>query len=171
MECVRFVIVQVFEEVCVCVCVCVCSLLISYTGELAMATIMLLLPFLWPSRPLPPPPFGHKKGSTELTAQVLPDLIKLLLEPDETGVRQAAQLLHELSKKEPSAKAMILNPTAINAIFQAVTSASSAELQKSLSGTVHNLSNDRCALIVDLQGGGGGGGGGGGCYCVFIWTI
>ena len=84
---------------------------------------------------------------------------------------QASQLLHELSKKEPSAKAIVLNPSAVNAIFQAVTSTSNAELQKSLSGTVHNLSNDRCVWFVYIihilltivlgEGGGGGGGGGG----------
>ncbi|KAL5489119.1 hypothetical protein EMCRGX_G018175 [Ephydatia muelleri] len=94
------------------------------------------------------------QGSSELTAQVLPDLIKLLLDQEESVMGQASQLLHELSKKEPSAKAIVLNPSAVNAIFQAVTSTSNAELQKSLSGTVHNLSNDRQGLLAIYNCGG-----------------
>ena len=70
------------------------------------------------------------------------------MEQEESVVGQAAQLLHELSKKEPSAKAIVLNPSAVNAIFQAITSTNDAELQKSLSGTVHNLSNDRWVWLI-----------------------
>lgn len=78
-----------------------------------------------------------------MAAQVLPELTKLLSSMDESIVLEAAKLIMELSKKEASCRAIIGSELVINSLIKTMASTGNAELQKSISGTLHNVSNDR----------------------------
>lgn len=86
---------------------------------------------------------SYLQGSTELASHALPEIAKLLTDQDEMVVLEASKILHELSKKEPSCRALVANGTVVSMLIQAMASTASAEIQKSLSGTLHNLSNDQ----------------------------
>ena len=58
-------------------------------------------------------------------------------------VSEAAKLLHELTKKEPSCKAIINNGGVVGAVIRAMASTNSLEIQKLLAGGIHNISSDR----------------------------
>ena len=85
----------------------------------------------------------HTQGSAELTSHLLPEIAKLLMDHDETVVLEASKILHELSKKEASCRALIANGAVINTLIHAMTSTANAEIHKSLVGTLHNLSRDQ----------------------------
>ena len=65
------------------------------------------------------------------------------MDNNETVVLEASKMLHELSKKEASCRALIANEAVINTLIQAMASTANAEIQKSLAGTLHNLSRDQ----------------------------
>ena len=65
-------------------------------------------------------------------------------------VLEASKLLHELSKKDPSCRAIIANGGVVSTVIQAMASTSLAEIQKCMSGTLHNLSNDRYVHVRRL---------------------
>ena len=114
-----------------------------------------LLPFTssTPSPPFPPPPpLSLPQGSTELTAQALPDIAKLLLlEGDDATVSEAARLIHELTKKETSCKAIINNGGVVSTLIQVMASTQSLETQKVLAGGIHNISTDRYYIHVHVH--------------------
>ncbi len=83
------------------------------------------------------------QGSSEMTSQVLPELAKLLGSLDESVVIEAAKLIMELSKKEASCRAIVASEITVSSVIKAMSSTGNADLQKSLSGTLHNVSNDR----------------------------
>ena len=83
------------------------------------------------------------QGNTELTAKALPDIISLLSNQDQATVVEAAKLIHDLSKKEPSLQAITANPSAVRAIIHTLTNIRNPEIQKPLAGTVHSLSSNR----------------------------
>ena len=87
--------------------------------------------------------FSVFQSSTELTAQMLPDVVKLLTLPDESTVLEASKLLMELSKKEASCRAIIANGQVLNMIIQAMAGTGNPEIQKNLSGVLHHCSNDQ----------------------------
>ena len=107
---------------CVCVCVC-CSV-----QRFSITNFTL---------------FSVFQSSTELTAQMLPDVVKLLTLPDESTVLEASKLLMELSKKEASCRAIIANGQVLNMIIQAMAGTGNPEIQKNLSGVLHHCSNDQ----------------------------
>lgn len=78
-----------------------------------------------------------------MTAQMLPDIVKLLTLPEEATVLEAGKLLMELSKKEASCRAIIANGSVLNMIIQAMAATGNAEIQKQLSGVLHHCSNDQ----------------------------
>ena len=88
------------------------------------------------------------QGSTELTARALPEIAKLL-QPQNGGdtalVSEASKLLHDLTKKESSYKAVLSNAHVVRTMVQAMVSTQSLEVQKSLAGCIHNMSGDRLA--------------------------
>lgn len=83
-----------------------------------------------------------------MTAQVLPELAKLLTSLDENIVSEAAKLIMELSKKEASCRAIVASELTVSSLIKAISSTGNADIQKSLSGTLHNVSNDRCVAAV-----------------------
>ena len=90
--------------------------------------------------------FLYNKGSTELTAKALPEIVKLLQQPnggDSTTVSEAAKLMNDLTKKEASCKAVISNAHVVRTMIQAMVSTQSLDVQKSLAGGIHNISSDR----------------------------
>lgn len=95
------------------------------------------------------------QGSTELTARALPEIAKLL-QPQNGGdtalVSEAAKLLHDLTKKESSYKAVLSNAHVVRTMVQAMVSTQSLEVQKSLAGCIHNMSGDRLASNVPTNG-------------------
>ena len=78
-----------------------------------------------------------------MTAQMLPEVVKLLTLPEESTVLEASKLLMELSKKEASCRAIIANGGVLNMIVQAMAGSVNAEIQKHLSGVLHHCSNDQ----------------------------
>lgn len=78
-----------------------------------------------------------------MTSQVLPELAKLLASHDESVVLETAKLIMELSKKEASCRAIVASELLVSSLIKAMSSTGNADLQKSLSGTLHNVSNDR----------------------------
>ena len=94
------------------------------------------------------PPFLTTQSSTEMTAQMLPEVVKLLTSPEEATVLEASKLLMELSKKEASCKAIIGNGGVLNMIIQAMAGAGNPDIQKGLSGVLHHCSNDRYVLSL-----------------------
>lgn len=94
------------------------------------------------------------QSSTELTAQMLPDVVKLLTLPEESTVLEASKLLMELSKKEASCRAIIANGQVLNMIIQAMAGTGNPEIQKNLSGVLHHCSNDHQGLLTIYNCGG-----------------
>ena len=84
------------------------------------------------------------QSNPELTARALPEISAHLSHQDQTVVAEAAKLMHELSKKEGSLQAVIANPSVVRQSIQTLTTVTNAEIQKPLSGMLHNISNDRC---------------------------
>ena len=78
-----------------------------------------------------------------MTSQVLPELAKLLICLDENTVLEAAKLIMELSKKEASCRAIVASEVLVSSVIKAMSSTGNLDLQKSLSGILHNVSNDR----------------------------
>lgn len=78
-----------------------------------------------------------------MTGQILPELAKLLLGPDEHTILEAARLVMELSKKEASCRAIIASEVMVSSLIKAMASTGNADLQKYFSGTLHKVSNDR----------------------------
>lgn len=78
-----------------------------------------------------------------MTSQVLPELAKLLNSVDESVVLEAARLIMELSKKEASCRAIVSSEMLVTSLIKAMSCTGNADIQKSLSGTLHNVSNDR----------------------------
>ena len=87
------------------------------------------------------------QSNTELTAHALPDIRQLLTNQDHAIVIEAAKLLHELSKKDPSLQAIVANSSIVDLIIQTLTNVNNAEIQKALAGAVHNISSDRYSAI------------------------
>ena len=85
----------------------------------------------------------HVQGSTEMTAQALPEITRLLTNRDPSIVLEASRLVLELSKKEASCQAIINNGGMVSTVIQVMAGTGNADMQKSLAGTLHNLSNDR----------------------------
>lgn len=83
-----------------------------------------------------------------MTSQVLPELAKLLGSLDEHVVLEAARLIMELSKKEASCRAIVASEMLVSSLIKAMASTGNAELHKSISGTLHNVSNDRYVLAL-----------------------
>ena len=76
---------------------------------------------------------------------MLPALSKLLSSgPDEKSVLEAAKLMLELSKKEASCRAIVGSEIAVSTLIKTMASTINADIQKSVLGTLHNVSNDRC---------------------------
>lgn len=83
-----------------------------------------------------------------MTSQVLPELAKLLGSMDESVVFEAAKLIMELSKKEASCRAIVASEMLVSSLIKAMSTTGNADLQKSLSGTLHNVSNDRYKSVI-----------------------
>lgn len=94
------------------------------------------------------------QGSTEMTAQMLPEVVKLLTVQEEPTVLEASKLLMELSKKEASCRAIIGNGAVLNMIVQAMAGTGNPEIQKHLSGVLHHCSNDHQGLLTIYNCGG-----------------
>ena len=82
-----------------------------------------------------------------MTSQVLPELAKLLSSHNESMVLETAKLMMELSKKEASCRAMVSSDLLVSSLIKAMSTTGNADLQKSLSGTLHNVSNDRLVQL------------------------
>jgi hypothetical protein len=105
-----------------------------------------LPPSLPPLPPFLPSLSPPNKGSTELTAKALPEIVKLLQQQsggDGTTISEAAKLMNDLTKKEASCKAVISNAHVVRTMIQAMVSTQSLDVQKSLAGGIHNISSDR----------------------------
>lgn len=87
--------------------------------------------------------FFCQQSNTELTAKALVEIVPLLAHQDQSVVTEAAKLIHDLSKKEPSLHAIIANSNAVHTIIQTLANNNNPEIQKTLTGAVHNLSSNK----------------------------
>ncbi|XP_065888120.1 catenin beta-1-like isoform X2 [Dysidea avara] len=94
------------------------------------------------------------QDSTEHTAQILPELTKLLSNTDVIVVGQAAMLIHQLSKKEASRHAIIGNQDVITSIVQVIGRTIDPDVQRNVAGTLNHISGDRQGLISIYNSGG-----------------
>ncbi len=79
-----------------------------------------------------------------MTNQALPSLANLLsIKMEESTILEASKLMLELSKKEPSCRAIMGSEIAVSSIIKLIACTPNADIQKVLSGTLHNVSNDR----------------------------
>lgn len=79
-----------------------------------------------------------------MTSQALPSLANLLSTKMEEGtIVEASKLMLELSKKEASCRAIMSSEIAVSSIIKLIACTPNADIQKALSGTLHNVSNDR----------------------------
>jgi len=82
------------------------------------------------------------QGSTEMTSQALPSLANVLTSKvEESSLVEACKLMLELSKKEPSMHAIANSDVAVSSIIKVVAYTTNLDVQKFLSGTLHNISN------------------------------
>ena len=78
-----------------------------------------------------------------MTAQMLPEVVKLLTVQEEPTVLEASKLLMELSKKDASCRAIIGNGAVLSMIIQAMAGTGNPDIQKNLSGVLYHCSNDQ----------------------------
>ncbi|KAK6632647.1 hypothetical protein RUM43_013415 [Polyplax serrata] len=90
----------------------------------------------------------------DLASTAIPQLIKLLNDEDQVVVSQAAMMVHELSKKEPSRNAIMNSHEMVTALVHCVSTSNDLETTKGAVGTLHNLSQHREGLQVIFKCGG-----------------
>lgn len=96
----------------------------------------------------------HYQDDTELATRAIPELIKLLNDDDQVVVSQAAQMVHQLSKKEASRYALVQSPPMLQALVQALNKASDSETIKAAAGVLHNLSQQANGRLAIFKSGG-----------------
>ena len=87
------------------------------------------------------------QDSTERAARVLPDIIKLLVDSDITVVGEAASLMHQLAKKEPSKHAIIGTQNAITSLVRVMANTNDFDIQRNISGALYHLSKARYGQV------------------------
>ena len=87
------------------------------------------------------------QDSTEQTARVLPEITKLLGDTDITVVGEAAALMHQLAKKEPSRHAIIGTQNVVTATVHVIANTNDPDIQRNISGVLYHLSKDRYDVI------------------------
>ena len=83
------------------------------------------------------------QDSTEQTARVLPEITKLLGDTDIIVVGEAASLMHQLAKKEPSRHAIIGTQNVVTSIVHVMGNTNDPDIQRNISGALYHLSGDR----------------------------
>ncbi|CAG5104936.1 Oidioi.mRNA.OKI2018_I69.chr1.g1695.t1.cds [Oikopleura dioica] len=96
----------------------------------------------------------HYKDDVDVTAIAIPELIKLLQDPDRGVARQAAGTVFQLAKKEAPRHALIESPDLIPAIVKVLTTNDDPETVKALAGTLTAISGSKKGLLSIFRSGG-----------------
>nr|AEC12440.1 putative beta-catenin 1 [Oscarella pearsei] len=86
------------------------------------------------------------QDDADLAGRVIPEATRLLADPDPSVVKQAAMVVHELSKREASRHAIIGSPALIGGLVHVLGTTNDPDAMRSISGTLHNLSHHRQGL-------------------------
>ena len=95
-----------------------------------------------------------KKDDVDVTAIAIPELIKLLQDPDTSVARQAANTLYQLSRKEAPRHALVENQHLIPGIVKVLTTNEDPETVKALAGTLTAISGSPKGLLSIFKSGG-----------------
>ena len=95
------------------------------------------------------------QDDADLATRTMPELTKLLNDEDQVVVRQAAMMVHQLSKKEASRHAIINSLQIIAALVQVMSYTKNVlgctndlETTRHAAGTLHNISHHRQGLLA-----------------------
>lgn len=94
------------------------------------------------------------QDDADLATRAIPELIKLLSDPNPATQKQAAVMAHQLSKKEASRHAIMNNPNIVSALVRCSTGSNDTETVKCAVGALHNLSHHRQGLLSIFKSGG-----------------
>lgn len=94
------------------------------------------------------------QDDADVATRAIPELVKLLGDPNPATVKQAAVMAHQLSKKEASRHAIMNNPNIVAALVKCSTTSNDTETVKCAVGALHNLSHHRQGLLAIFKSGG-----------------
>nr|QXY82382.1 beta-catenin HduCTNNB [Halisarca dujardinii] len=94
------------------------------------------------------------QDNAELVAHSLPQLTQLLSDSDPAVLVQAAQVAHQLTKKDASRHAIVNNPSVVTALVRVVANCNESEVQRSTAGALHSISSDKSGIKAIYQCGG-----------------
>ncbi|CAG0915640.1 unnamed protein product [Notodromas monacha] len=88
------------------------------------------------------------QDDAELASRAIPELIKLLNDEDQVVVAQAAMVVHQLSKKDASLRAIMNSQQMVTALIRALSCSNDLETTRVTVGTLHNLSQHSQGLLA-----------------------
>lgn len=94
------------------------------------------------------------QDDADLAARAIPELIKLLSDPNPATQKQAAVMAHQLSKKEATRHPIMNNPNIVAALVRTSVGSNDTETVKCAVGALHNLSHHRQGLLSIFKSGG-----------------
>jgi len=96
----------------------------------------------------------HYQDDVDVTAIAIPELMKLLQDPDPSVARQAANTLYQLSRKEAPRHALVESKDLIPVVVKVLTTNDDPETVKALAGTLTAISGSPKGLLSIFKSGG-----------------
>jgi len=94
------------------------------------------------------------KDDSDLANRAIPELVRLLNDPNPMIVQQASMTVHQLSKKESSCQAIMNSGQLVASIVRVSTNLNDPEVSRTSVGSLHNLSHHRQGLLAIFKSGG-----------------
>lgn len=94
------------------------------------------------------------QDDAEVANKAIPELIKLLKDPDEDVKVQAAFIAHQMSRKEASRYPMLQHREMVPTIVNAMMNSTDPRAHKDLSATLRNFSHHKPGLVCIFKNGG-----------------
>lgn len=94
------------------------------------------------------------QDDADLATRALPELLRLLADPDPAIVAHAAKLIHEMAKKEASLRAMLAFPDLAPAVCAALARGGDEATLLHTAATLHLLSRHEPGLLAIFRSGG-----------------
>lgn len=88
------------------------------------------------------------QDDADLAKKAVPELVQLLNDEDQVVANHAAQMVHQLSKKDASRRAIIDSPVMVESLIGAIEQKRSDDTMKHAAGTLHNLSQHPHGLLA-----------------------
>uniref|UniRef100_UPI00358E6464 catenin beta-1-like isoform X2 n=1 Tax=Myxine glutinosa TaxID=7769 RepID=UPI00358E6464 len=94
------------------------------------------------------------QDDVDLTIRAIPEFIKLLGDENQVVVSQAAQMVHQLSRKETAWHSMMESPQLVAALVHTLQTTTDIDTARYTAGTLHNLSHHHKGLLAIFKAGG-----------------